>query len=69
MKIKDMVRPDFPNVELSFWTGFTSIFDFRAVSRSASLPFNADSDAKALERDWKVIGEDMRKAFEKAGCR
>ncbi len=69
MKIKDLVRPDFPDVELSFWNGFTSVFDFRGRSRSRDFRFDAESDAKALERDWKVIGDDMRKAFNHAGCK
>jgi len=68
MKIKNLVRPDFPNVELSFWTGFGSIFNFHGPSRSNKFLSNAESDAKALERDWKVVGDDMRKAFERAGC-
>jgi hypothetical protein len=69
MKIKDVVRPDFPDVELSFWNGFASVFDFRKRSRSKDIKFGATSNAKALERDWKVVGDDMRKAFERAGCR
>ncbi len=69
MKIKDLVRPDFPDSELSFWNGFASVFDFSGRHRSQNAVFSADSDAKALERDWQVIGEDMRKAFERAGCR
>ncbi|HEY5329182.1 MAG TPA: hypothetical protein VIJ79_04800 [Acidobacteriaceae bacterium] len=69
MKIKDLVRPDFPNAELSFWKGFASVFDFRGRSRSREFVFDAESDAKALERDWRVVGEDMRKAFDRAGCR
>ena len=69
MKIKDLVRPDFPDAELSFWNGFASVFDFRGRSRSRDFKFDAESDAKALERDWKVVGDDMRKAFERAGCK
>ncbi len=69
MKIKDLVRPDFPDVELSFWNGFASAFDFRGRSRSREFTFDAESDAKALERDWKAIGNDMRKVFDRAGCK
>jgi hypothetical protein len=69
MKIKDLVRPDFPDVELSFWNGFASVFNFHGRSRAKAFVFDAESDAKALERDWQVVGDDMRKAFERAGCR
>jgi hypothetical protein len=69
MKIKDLVRPDFPDVSLSYWNGFASIFDFSGRSRSRYLAFDVNSDAKALERDWQVIGDDMRKAFDRAGCK
>jgi hypothetical protein len=69
MKIKDLVRPDFPDVRLSYWNGFASIFDFSGRSRSRDFAFDVNSDAKALERDWQVIGDDMRKAFDRAGCK
>jgi hypothetical protein len=67
MKIKDLVRPDFPDVRLSYWDGFASIFDFSGRSHLKAFAFDVDSDAKALERDWQVIGDDMRKAFDRAG--
>lgn len=69
MKIKDLVRPDFPDVKLSYWNGFASIFDFSGRLRSKDFIFDANSDAKALERDWQIIGDDMRKAFDRAGCK
>ena len=69
MKVRDLVRADFPGTELSFWEGFASIFDFGSRSAAVHPVLRAEGDAQAIERDWQVIGKDMRKAFGKAGCR
>jgi hypothetical protein len=61
MTIKDLVRPDFPRSNTAFWDGFTSLFDFRL--RSNRSRFDADGDAKALERDWQMVGDDLRKVL------
>jgi hypothetical protein len=69
MKIKDLVRPDFPDVDMAFWNGFASIFDFRGRLRSKTLGFSPESDSKAIERDWKIVGDDMRRAIERFQAR
>jgi len=67
-KIKDDLLADLPVPRPSFAKGFARGIDlFGAFKHSSSIvPM---TDEEALASDWKVVGNDLRRAFEQAGIR
>lgn len=54
----------FPRTD--FFTGFGSIFSITGGYYSSNYSKSSEEiDAKALENDWGVIGQDMKKAMKK----
>ena len=57
-----MKETDFTFQRPSFLSGAASLFDFCGTLRN-SFPTERDADARALESDWRAIGNDLRAAL------
>ncbi len=67
-RIKDDLLADLPVQRPSFAKGFARGIDLFGVFKHSEsiLPM---TDEEALASDWKVVGNDLRRAFEQAGIR
>lgn len=59
-------RTDFLIRKRSFFTGFSNVFNISGET----VDFNTSSsseeaDCKAIESDWKMVGEDIRSAIKR----
>lgn len=47
----------------SFWAGSARVMDlFGAGTRYNTYPTAQEADARALKRDWEVVGQDIKSA-------
>lgn len=55
----------------SFARGFAGALDlFGSLSYYKTTDLSAaEQDEQAIAEDWKVVGKDLRKAFDRVGCR
>jgi hypothetical protein len=71
MKYEDIIRSDFPYPKPSFLRGFASALNLfgNSVRRDKDALNDEEDDARAIAHDWEVVGRDMKRAFERAGCK
>jgi hypothetical protein len=75
MRYQDIIRDDLQGGRPSFWKGFARGLDlFGALGHKNHIaPMTAaeaaQADRDAIARDWKVVGEDLQRAMDRAGCR
>lgn len=55
----------------SFLRGFAGTLDlFGTLAPSTNLYLSSPKDdADAIAEDWKMVGQDLRDAFDRAGCK
>jgi hypothetical protein len=68
-RIKDDLLANLPVPRPSFAKGFARGIDLFGVFRHAKPTSIPMTDEEALAFDWKVVGNDLRRAFEQAGIR
>lgn len=60
---------DFLFAKPSFWSGVARAVDLGATFTNYNIsPTEAVADERALRSDWRVVGEDLKKAIRQHDC-
>jgi hypothetical protein len=65
METKTVDRTDFLIRKRGFFTGFSSIYSIDPTAEFNTSKSAAEADTKAIRSDWRMIGNDLRKALDK----
>jgi hypothetical protein len=62
--IEPKKRTDFLFVKRGFWSGFSSVLDIFAEGKKFNSSKDGnEADSKALQNDWEMVGQDIRKSL------